>query len=534
MSKISRAIISLTDKKGVVEFARELADMGVEILSTGGTAALLKKADIKVVNISDYTGFPEMLDGRVKTLHPKIAGGILGIRGKKEHQEQMKKYDIPPIDMIIVNLYAFEDTIAKGSPDKSIQGQALFEDAIENIDIGGPTMLRAAAKNFKDVAVVTDPDDYSKIIDEMKRNSGRVSETTKFELAKKAFQLTARYDAVISNYLGSIEPRQDFPETFSVQFKKVQDLRYGENPHQKAAFYRDIKIEEPCVSNARQLHGKELSFNNILDLNFAIELAKDFHETACVIIKHNNPCGAAISHTSLADAYLKAYSCDKTSAFGGVVGFNRTVDAKTAQEMSKIFLEAIIAPGFEKDAIEILKNKNNLRLLEIPPLPAHLESSVFSREPSAYDFKRVNGGLLIQTWDKASVTDLKTVTKREPSEKELEELLFAWKVCRHVKSNAIIFANCGQTIGIGAGQMSRIDSTRIGILKAKDAGFNVKGSVMASDAFFPFRDNVDKAHESGITAIIQPGGSIRDEEVIKAADEHNIAMVFTGIRHFRH
>lgn len=528
MSKISRAIISLTDKKGVAEFARELADMGVEILSTGGTADVLKKAGIKVVNISDYTGFPEMLDGRVKTLHPKIAGGILGMRGKKEHREQMEKHRIPPIDMIVVNLYAFEDTIAKGAPDRNAQGQALFEDAIENIDIGGPTMIRAAAKNYKDVAVVTDPDDYGKIIDEMKKSSGGVTEATKLYLAKKVFQLTARYDAAISNYLGSVEPKQDFPETFSIQFKKAQDLRYGENPHQRAAFYRDLKIEEPCVSNARQLQGKELSFNNILDLNSAIELAKDFHEIACVIIKHNNPCGVAISHTSLHEAYIKAYSCDKTSAFGGVVGFNRKVDAKTAQEMAKIFLEAIIAPGFDNDAIEILKGKNNLRLLEIEPIPTHI------LPPKSHDLKRVNGGLLIQTWDKASVTDLKTVTKREPSEKELEELLFAWKVCKHVKSNAIIFANNGQTIGIGAGQMSRIDSTRIGIMKATDAGFDVKGSVMASDAFFPFRDNIDKAAEAGVTAIIQPGGSIRDEEVIKAADEHDIAMVFTGIRHFRH
>ncbi|MBI5894175.1 MAG: bifunctional phosphoribosylaminoimidazolecarboxamide formyltransferase/IMP cyclohydrolase [Deltaproteobacteria bacterium] len=523
MKKISRAIISLTDKKGVAEFAKELANFGVEILSTGGTADVLKKAGIKVVNISDYTGFPEMLDGRVKTLHPKIAGGILGMRGKKEHCEQMEKHGILPIDMVVVNLYAFEDTIAKG---------ASFEDAIENIDIGGPTMIRAAAKNYKDVAVVTDPNDYGKIIDEMKQNSGAVSDATKLYLAKRVFQLTARYDAAISNYLGSVEPKQDFPDTFSIQFKKAQDLRYGENPHQRAAFYRDLKIEEPCVSNARQLQGKELSFNNILDLNSAIELAKDFHEIACVIIKHNNPCGVAMSHTSLHDAYLKAYSCDKTSAFGGVVGFNRKVDAKIAQEMSKIFLEAVIAPGFapgfDNDAIEILKNKNNLRLLEIETIPSHIAP------PKTYEFKRVNGGLLIQTWDKASVTDLKTVTKREPSEKELEELLFAWKVCKHVKSNAIIFANNGQTIGIGAGQMSRIDSTRIGIMKATDAGFNVKGSVMASDAFFPFRDNVDKAAETGVTAIIQPGGSIRDEDVIKAADEHDIAMVFTGIRHFRH
>lgn len=521
MKKIRRAIISVTDKKGIEGFAKDLTKFEVEIISTGGTAELLKKAGVPVIGISNYTGFPEMLDGRLKTLHPKIHGGILGRRDNKEHIKQMEEHGILPIDMVVVNLYAFEDTIAKG---------ASFEDAVENIDIGGPTMIRAAAKNYKDVAVVTDPDDYGMIIDEMKKQSGGVAETTRLYLAKKVFQLTARYDAAISNYLGSVSPHTNtnFPEAISMQFKKVQGLRYGENPHQSAAFYKDLKIDEPCISNARQIHGKELSFNNILDLNSAIELAKDFHEIACVIIKHNNPCGAAISHANLAQAYTKAYSCDKQSAFGGVIGFNRIVDAKTAALMGKIFLEAVIAPGFDKDALEILKDKKNLRLLEIGSIPQHISP------PPAYDLKRVAGGLLIQTQDKASVTDLKTVTKREPTEEELEELLFAWKVCKHVKSNAIIFAKCRQTIGIGAGQMSRIDSTRIGIMKANDSGFDVKGSAMASDAFFPFRDNVDKAAEAGVTGIIQPGGSIKDEEVIKAADEHNIAMVFTGIRHFRH
>lgn len=542
MHRIKRAIISVTEKKGVVEFAQGLKELGVEIISTGGTAELLKKEGIAVIPISSYTGFPEMLDGRLKTLHPKIHGGILGQRDKASHQKEMALHGILPIDMVVINLYAFEDTIAKG---------ASFEDAIENIDIGGPTMVRAAAKNFKDVAVVIDPDDYPLIIEEMKREDGGISEAVRFYLARKAFQLTARYDASISNYLGGIRPdgslQREFPETFTTQFKKVQDLRYGENPHQRAAFYRDIKpvlkgfnsgIDEPCIANARQLQGKELSFNNILDLNSAIELVKDFHEIACCIIKHNNPCGVAISPTGLVDAYLKAYSCDRQSAFGGVVGFNRRVDGKTAGEMGKLFLEAVIAPGFEEDALEILKSKNNLRLLEIEPLLSHIQPSTFSPQPSAYDMKRVTGGLLIQSWDKESAIDLKTVTKREPREDELSDLLFAWRVCKHVKSNAIVLARGGETIGIGAGQMSRVDSVKIAIMKAKDSGLLGKGFsipiVMASDAFFPFRDSIDLSVREGVTAIIQPGGSIRDEEVIKAADEHNMAMVFTGVRHFRH
>jgi len=525
MQRIKRAIVSVTDKRGVVEFVRGLEEMDVKIISTGGTAELLKREGIAVIPISSYTGFPEMLDGRLKTLHPKIHGGILGQRDKETHQREMAQHGILPIDMVVVNLYAFEDTIAKGCP---------LEEAIESIDIGGPTMIRAAAKNYKDVAVVTDPTDYDRIIDEMKREGGGLTEATRLYLAKKVFQLMARYDGAISNYLGGIEPKQDFPDTFSIQFKKVQDLRYGENPHQRAAFYRDLRIDEPCVSNARQLQGKGLSFNNILDLNSAIELVKDFHEIACCIIKHNNPCGVAISHTSLVDAYLKAYSCDRQSAFGGVVGFNRRVDGKTAGEMGKIFLEALIAPGFEEDALEILKGKNNLRLLEIEPLPTGIPPLAFSPQPSAYDMKRVTGGLLIQSWDKESVADLKTVTKREPTEEELEAILFAWKVCKHVKSNAIVFVRGGQTIGIGAGQMSRVDSVKIAIMKAKESGLNLEGSIMASDAFFPFRDSIDLSAEEGVTAIIQPGGSIRDGEVIAAADEHNIAMVFTGIRHFRH
>ena len=528
MRKIRRAIISVTDKNGIEVFAKDLSQMGVEIISTGGTAELLKKAGIMVIGISNYTGFPEMLDGRLKTLHPKIHGGILGQRDKNEHVKQMEGHGILPIDMVVVNLYAFEATIAKGCS---------LEEAIENVDIGGPTMIRAAAKNHKDVAVVVDPSDYHRIMEEMKKNNGSLSYETRFYLAKKVFQLTARYDGAISNYLGKIEDgmiKKDFPDTLTVQVEKIQDLRYGENPHQRAAFYREIvrstgeRIKGPCIAHAKQLHGKELSFNNILDLNSAIELAKEFHEPSCVIIKHNNPCGVAMSKAGLLDAYQKALSCDKVSAFGGIIAVNRIMDAKSAKEMSQLFLEAIAAPDFDEDALKILKDKKNLRLLEISEFTAHIP------EFKGYDLKKVNGGLLVQTADIESAQDLKTATKRGPSDAELEDLLFAWNVCKHVKSNAIIFAKDTQTVGIGAGQMSRIDSTRIGIMKAKDAGLEVKGSVMASDAFFPFRDNVDRAAEAGVTAIIQPGGSVRDEEVIKAADEHKIAMVFTGIRHFRH
>jgi len=525
VKKIRRAIISVTDKKGIEFFAKELSKLDVEIISTGGTAELLKKAGLSVIGISNYTGFPEMLDGRLKTLHPKIHGGILGQRENAAHVKQMEEHGILPIDMVVVNLYAFENTIAKGCS---------LEEAIENIDIGGPTMIRAAAKNHKDVAVVVDPYDYQSIIGEMKKENGSLSQKTRFNLAKKVFQLTARYDGTISNYLGKIEDgvvKKDFADTVTIQVEKVQDLRYGENPHQKAAFYREYCAYEnktPCVANAKQLHGKELSFNNILDLNSAIEIAKEFHEPAAVIIKHNNPCGVAMSKKSLVDAYQKAFACDKVSAFGGIVAFNRKIDAGTATEMSQLFLEAIAAPGFDEAALKILKDKKNLRLLEVPEFKLH------AAQINSFDLKKVCGGLLIQTADKESAVDLKTVTRREPTDVELEDLLFAWNVCTHVKSNAIIFAKDTQTVGIGAGQMSRIDSTRIGILKAKDAGLDVKGSVMASDAFFPFRDNVDKAAEADVAAIIQPGGSIKDEEVIRAADEHKIAMVFTGVRHFRH
>ncbi|MDO8426580.1 MAG: bifunctional phosphoribosylaminoimidazolecarboxamide formyltransferase/IMP cyclohydrolase [Deltaproteobacteria bacterium] len=527
MRRIRRAIVSVTDKAGVAEFVKELVGFGVEIISTGGTAELLKKAGVNVIPISSYTGFPEMLDGRLKTLHPKIHGGILGIRDNPSHQKEMETNGILPIDMVVVNLYAFEDAIARG---------CALEEAIENIDIGGPTMIRASAKNHNDVAVVVDPADYGSIIKEMRDKKGMLSKATRFSLAKKVFQLTARYDAAISNYLGSVpdlpevEVASRFPETYTVQFEKVQDLRYGENPHQAAAFYRRRTKAGACLADAKKLQGKELSYNNILDLNAALSIAAEFHEPAAVIIKHNNPCGAAASKNGILAAYRLAYECDKTSAFGGIVGFNREVPKEAAEELNKIFLEAVIAPGFEEAALKAFSAKKNLRVIEA----GEIKPEALSFGPEDFDIKRVSGGVLLQTLDIESASDLKTVTKRGPDDKELEDLLFAWNVCKHAKSNAIILAKAGRTIGIGAGQMSRIDSTRIAVMKANDAGLIVKGSVLASDAFFPFRDNVDLAAEQGVTAIIQPGGSIRDEEVIAAANERGIAMVFTGIRHFRH
>lgn len=527
MKRIRRAIISVTDKTGIVEFAKALAQAGVEIISTGGTAELIKNAGVNVIPISSYTGFPEMLDGRLKTLHPKIHGGILGMRENATHVKEMETNGILPIDMVVVNLYAFEQTVAKG---------CTLEDAIENIDIGGPTMLRAAAKNWNDVAVVVDPADYPAIVAEMAEKKGCLGRERRFDLARKVFQTTARYDAAISNYLGTVpdmpeaEPKKTFSDTYTEQYEKVMDLRYGENPHQKAAFYRKRVKGQAGLADAKKLQGKELSFNNILDLNAALNIVAEFHEPAAVIIKHNNPCGTAMSKNGLVRAYELAYECDRTSAFGGIVGVNRKVTRELAEELGKIFLEAVIAPGYDPAALEALSSKKNLRLLEI----AGMKPEDLSFGPTDLDIKRVSGGLLVQTLDIESASDLKTVTQRGPNDKELEDLLFAWNVCKHVKSNAIIFAKDTRTVGVGAGQMSRIDSTRIAAQKAADAKLEVKGSVMASDAFFPFRDNVDMAAQHGVTAIIQPGGSIRDEEVIKAADEHGIAMVFTGVRHFRH
>jgi phosphoribosylaminoimidazolecarboxamide formyltransferase/IMP cyclohydrolase len=520
MGKIRRAIVSVSDKTGVVSLGTELARMGVEILSTGGTAKTLREQGIPVKDISEYTGFPEMLDGRVKTLHPKVHGGLLGQRSKTEHVQKMKEHGILPIDLVVVNLYPFEATVAKDN--------CTLEEAIENIDIGGPTMLRSAAKNYPDVTVLVDPADYDALLSELKEK-GEISVETNFRLAKKVFQHTARYDGAISNYLGQIEKGKkvyDFPETFTFQVKKAQELRYGENPHQRAAFYRDYTLTEPSVSNAIQIQGKELSFNNILDVDSAFETVKEFEEPATVIIKHNNPCGVAISGKSLADAYRKARDCDPVSAFGGVVGFNRTVDEETAKEMVQIFLEVIIAPGFDPKAIEILKTKKDLRILQSPPLtPSYFQGG--------FDLRRVVGGLLIQDRDlgRVPMDQWKVVTRRKPTEEEKRAMAFGWKVAKHVKSNAIVLVREDRTVGIGAGQMSRVDSTRLAVMKAQSS---TKGTVLASDAMFPFRDGVDAGAEAGARAIIQPGGSIRDDEVTRAADEYDIAMVFTGMRHFRH
>jgi phosphoribosylaminoimidazolecarboxamide formyltransferase/IMP cyclohydrolase len=519
MAKIARALISVSDKTGIVEFSRELARYNIEILSTGGTAKLLRDAGLAVKDVSEFTGFPEMLDGRVKTLHPKVHGGLLGMRNNPAHVAKMKEYGIEPIDMVVVNLYPFESTVAN-------EGCTL-EEAIENIDIGGPTMLRSAAKNHPDVTVIVDHSDYRRVLAEMAENGGAVDPGTNFALAVKVFQHTAAYDGAISNYLGArLGPKiEEYPATFTLQVKKAQALRYGENPHQSAAFYVEKNLCEPCVANAVQLQGKELSFNNIIDLDAAIETVKEFYELpAAVIIKHTNPCGVALAGAPL-DAYLKARECDPVSAFGGIVGFNRIVDWAAARELSSTFLEAVIAPGYTEEALEIFKAKKNVRVMRVPILASY--------EQDGYDMKKVVGGLLIQGRDLGMVraADCRVVTGRAPSAAELAALDFAWKVCKHVKSNAIVFSTRDQTVGIGAGQMSRVDSSRIAVQKAQ---LPIKGTVLASDAFFPFRDGVEAAAEAGVTAIIQPGGSVRDEEVIKAADEHGMAMVFTGMRHFRH
>jgi phosphoribosylaminoimidazolecarboxamide formyltransferase/IMP cyclohydrolase len=518
MAKITRALISVSDKSGIIEFSKHLAGFGAEILSTGGTAKLLREAGLTVKDVSDFTGFPEMLDGRVKTLHPKVHGGLLGMRSNPEHVAKMREHGIENIDMVIVNLYPFEATVAK-------EGCHL-EDAIENIDIGGPTMLRSAAKNYPDVTVLVDSADYENVLTEMKDNAGEVSQTTNFALAVKVFQHTAAYDGAISNYLGAriSGAVQAYPQTFTIQVNKAQDLRYGENPHQTAAFYVEKSVSEPCVSNARQLQGKELSFNNIIDLDAAIETVKEFEQSAAVIIKHTNPCGAALADSPLT-AYLKARECDPVSAFGGIVGFNRTVDAATANELSSTFLEAVIAPGYTDEALAIFTAKKNVRVMQVPLLDSYTATG--------FDLKRVTGGLLLQARDLGMINalDCRVVTERTPSSSEYEALDFAWRVCKHVKSNAIVFSNRDQTVGIGAGQMSRVDSSKIAVQKAL---LPTHGTVLASDAFFPFRDGVDAAAEAGVIAIIQPGGSVRDEEVIKAANEHGIAMIFTSMRHFRH
>ncbi|NOY67841.1 MAG: bifunctional phosphoribosylaminoimidazolecarboxamide formyltransferase/IMP cyclohydrolase [Gammaproteobacteria bacterium] len=521
MSRIQRALISVSDKTGIVEFARQLQTMNIEILSTGGTAKLLADNDIAVTEVSDYTGFPEMMDGRVKTLHPKIHGGLLGRRGTDD--QVMQEHDIPPIDMVVVNLYPFEQTIAKPDCDLPL--------AIENIDIGGPTMLRAAAKNHPSVTVIVDADDYQRTLEEMQNNNGAVTDAMRFNLAIKVYEHTAHYDGAIANYLGKYKEdgsQGNFPRTFNSQYIKTQEMRYGENPHQQAAFYREHAPAEASIATASQIQGKELSYNNIADTDAALECVKQFDVPACVIVKHANPCGVAIG-ANILEAYERAYLTDPTSAFGGIIAFNQPLDAATAKSIvDRQFVEVIIAPSVEDAALPVLAAKKNVRVLTC---------GQWDKERTAdFDFKRVNGGLLVQDRDLGMVSqsDLKVVTKRAPDDQQMQDLLFAWKIAKFVKSNAIVYCKDGMTIGVGAGQMSRVYSARIAAIKAADAELEVKGSVMASDAFFPFRDGLDSAAEVGISAVIQPGGSMRDNEVIEAADEHGIAMVFTGMRHFRH
>ncbi|HMC32549.1 MAG: bifunctional phosphoribosylaminoimidazolecarboxamide formyltransferase/inosine monophosphate cyclohydrolase [Acidobacteria bacterium] len=518
MSKVQRAILSVTDKTGLVEFARKLADMRVELISTGGTAKLLRESGIPVQDIAELTGFPEMLDGRVKTLHPKVHGGILHRRENPKHRSAIAEHGIQPIDMVVVNLYAFEKTAAK--PD------VRFEELIENVDIGGPSMIRSAAKNFQDVAVVTSPADYDVIAQEMAANNGEISVATKWRLAQKAFATTAAYDSAIASTLERISsngrfdlhPGESFPPTLRLSFQKTMDLRYGENPHQKAAMYSDGSAAG--VANGRQLQGKELSYNNIVDLQAAWDLAQEFSEPVCAIIKHTNPCGTGTGKT-LAEAYKKALECDPVSAFGGVIGVNRTVDGDAAEEMAKLFLEAIAAPSFDAASKAKFASKKNLRLVEIVPAE------------QKWVLKNVSGGILLQDADLRTLeeSDLKVVTKRAPTPEEKRALLFAWNVCKHVKSNAIVYARDGQTVGVGAGQMSRVDSCKIGAMKAQ---LPLRGTVAASDAFFPFPDGVEEIAKAGATAIIQPGGSVRDQDVIDAAERLGLAMIFTGVRHFRH
>ncbi len=521
MHVIRRALISVSDKTGVVELARGLASRGVEILSTGGTARLLTEHNVPVTEVSDYTGFPEMMGGRVKTLHPRIHGGILGRRGVDD--AVMRENEIKPIDLVAVNLYPFEETVAKPGCDLAT--------AIENIDIGGPTLLRAAAKNHSAVTVLVDAADYPRVLAEI-AETGRVAPGTRLDLAVKAFEHTAGYDGAIANYLGAViehpeHQAEGFPRTFSLQLHKRQSMRYGENPHQGAAFYVERDLIEASVATARQLQGKELSYNNIADTDAAIECVKQFDESpACVIVKHANPCGVALG-ANLLEAYERAYSTDPESAFGGIIAFNRELDGETARTIvERQFVEVIVAPRVSEAASQAVAAKKNVRLLECGDWAAELAHRL--------DFKRVNGGLLVQDADLRLTDVVRPVTEREPGPQEILDLMFTWRVAKFVKSNAIVYGRDGMTIGVGAGQMSRINSARIAVIKAEQAGLQVAGSVMASDAFFPFRDGIDQAAAAGITAVIQPGGSLRDEEVIAAANEHGMAMVFTGMRHFRH
>jgi phosphoribosylaminoimidazolecarboxamide formyltransferase/IMP cyclohydrolase len=524
---VRRALISVSNKDGIIDFAKTLHERGVEILSTGGTAKLLIDNMIPCLEVSKHTGFPEIMDGRVKTLHPKIHGGILGRRGIDDGV--MKDNDISPIDLIVVNLYPFEATVAKED--------CSLDDAIENIDIGGPAMVRASAKNHAFVSIVVDPVDYSRVLEEIGTNDGIVSDATRFDLAVKAFEHTSNYDGMIANYLGKVKrdkttgeiTQDEFPRTINLQFTKAQEMRYGENPHQNAAFYTEKNITEACIATAKQLQGKELSYNNIGDTDAALECVKQFDANedgaACVIVKHANPCGVAIAD-NLLDAYDKAYSTDPESAFGGIIAFNRELDGATAKAIvDRQFVEVIIAPSISSDGIAVVAEKKNVRLLAC---------GQWENTSLRLDYKRVNGGLLVQDADLLLLNEMKIVSETKPSEQEINDLLFSWKVAKFVKSNAIVYGRNNMTIGVGAGQMSRINSARIAGIKADQASLAVPGSVMASDAFFPFRDGIDAAHEAGIVAVIQPGGSMRDDEVIAAANEHGMAMVFTGMRHFRH
>jgi phosphoribosylaminoimidazolecarboxamide formyltransferase/IMP cyclohydrolase len=528
MAIIKRALISVSDKAGIVEFATALSKLNIEILSTGGTAKLFRDNQIPVTEVSDYTGFPEMLDGRVKTLHPKVHGGILGRRDLPEHVNAMQKQDIPNIDMVIVNLYPFEATVANP--------KCTLEDAIENIDIGGPAMVRSAAKNWKDVAVLTDSNQYVAVLTELQANKSMLSEATTFALSVAAFNRISNYDGAISDYLSSFNSdgsRNPFPNQTNSRFVKVQDLRYGENPHQQAAFYRDLSPAIGSLVTAEQLQGKELSYNNIADADAAWECVKSFDTSACVIVKHANPCGVALGKDAL-EAYSKAFKTDTTSAFGGIIAFNTIVDLAVAEAVSKQFMEVLIAPDFSQEALALLAAKANVRVLKIS-LPTG-GNTHWEQGRNSHDTKRIGSGLLIQTADnhEISQSDLKVVSKLKPTPQQMSDMLFAWRVAKYVKSNAIVFCGNGMTLGVGAGQMSRVDSTRIAAIKAQNAGLSLKDSVVASDAFFPFRDGIDVLADAGATCVIHPGGSMRDEEVVAAADEHGLVMVLTGIRHFRH
>jgi len=522
MKQIKRALISVWDKTGLDLLAKQLSECGIEIISSGGTAKFLRNSGLEVKDVSEITEFPEMLDGRVKTLHPKIHGGILAIRDNNSHIEDLKNNNIESIDLVIVNFYPFEETIKKEN--------VSFQETIENIDIGGPTIVRAAAKNFQDVAVIVDTEDYSLLISKIKNNQIQVDPQLNYELAKKAFSYVSNYDASISNHLGILNidnSKKSMPDTLTLHYTKAYDLRYGENPHQSASFFVQNNIDDACVANSKQLQGKELSLNNIYDADSCYETVKEFSENACVIVKHNNPCGAA-THENQLQAYIDARDCDPVSAFGGIVAFNKKVTKEVAEEISKTFIEVLIAPSYEDSALEILSSKQNLRVLQSPELK--------KSKSNLKDIKKVVGGVLYQDSDNTSdedFDDYKVATKVKPSDEDIQTLKLAWKICKNVKSNAIVFARDNKTVGIGAGQMNRVNSVQLATIKSKEH-FGTEGSVLASDAFFPFRDGIDEAAKAGVKAIVQPGGSIRDDEVIEACDEHGIAMIFVGVRHFKH